>query len=110
MSAALLWEANVSRWVRNTLFAGCPELRKQQRHPAGAPLLARSTPFTPSESGISRRFLTDPDGFKSLHFNLQVFPVCFDTYKLPSYAELLPALSRPPAKPSNVSGSKLKTH
>lgn len=52
-----------------------------------------------------RRFLTDPDGFKSLHFHLQMFFVGFETYKQPC-KQLLQALSRPSAKPSNVSEGK----
>lgn len=63
--------------------------------------------------GLSkRRLLTDPDGFKSLHFNSQMFSVGFETYKQ-SYKQLLQALSRPSAMPSNVSESKqvkLNTH
>lgn len=59
-----------------------------------------------------RRLLTDPDGFKSLHFNSQMFSVAFETYKQ-SHKQLLQALSRPSAMPSNVSESKqvkLNTH
>lgn len=59
-------------------------------------------------AGAAGVMLADPDGFKSLHCNSQMCFVGFEAYKQ-SYEQLLHALSRPSAKPPNVSASKQVT-